>query len=774
MKHVGRSFQPAGARGPVSGRARYAGDIDLPRMLHMRLVRAPVAFGRIVRIDADAARGVPGVVAIWTADDAVLPPVPVRVMPSEAFEAYCQPVLAAGTVRYVGEPFAAVFAESAGAADDAAELVIADIDPYEPLLDATADATLLSGDLRATECATVRKGFGDVTRVFHNADRVVERRVSLARDGAMALEPRVALAAWDADREVLRLWGGGRAIHQTREAIATMMGLADEQVEVESARSGGSFGSRGELCAEDMLASHAARSLGRPVRWIEDRREQLTAAAQARGMEALARVALDDKGRFLALDVEFWIDQGAYLRAEGTMVADLVAAMLPGPYALDAYRAVGHVRMTNKPPAGSFRGAGRVEATFIRERLIDGVADAIGRDGCALRCANLAPAQQSEARSVETLKSAVAPEGVAHDDLLAQMTKRFSLDIVRRRAQDRRGQGELAGIGTAFFTEPSDLGPFDHVRIAADTRGNLEVVTAAAEFGQGTTTAIAQIVADIVGVDLDRIRVTTGRTDRLGQGGARILSSGLALAGTAAQYAAESLRDKIVHAAARMMAVPADRLSVRSGRIREADRHFGTALELGALVRACAPGTVFAGPDGTGLQAEGWCLSDGMTTSHGLAIAAVEIDEATGFIKVPRVFIACDVGNAINPDLITAQIEGAVLQGTAGALSAALPVGPSGDPLAQTLADYGMPTAAERPVVEVLLSEEAPTLQNPLGIKGVGAAGIVGIGAAIAAGIDQALGVSGFANSLPVRPAAVRLHLRQRADAERAAMRRTA
>ncbi len=773
MKHVGRSFQPAGAQGPVTGRARYAGDIDLPRMLHMRLVRSPVAFGRLTRIDASAALGVPGVVAIWTADDITLPPVPVRVLPSEAFEAYCQPVLASGTVRYVGEPVAAVFAETAGAADDAAELVIADIDPYEPQLDHTASAAILSGDLRASECATVRKGFGDVTAAFHNADRVVERRLTLARDGAMALEPRVSLAEWDGEREVLRLWAGGRAIHQTRETIATMMDLADEQVEIQSARSGGSFGSRGELSPEDMLASHAARALGRPVRWSEDRREQLAAAAQARGIDALARLAVDDKGRFLALDVEFWIDQGAYLRAEGAMVADLVAALLPGPYALTAYRAVGHVRMTNKPPAGTFRGAGRVEATFIRERLVDAAADLTGRDPSALRCANLLRSD-AEAPGVEALKSAIAPEGMPLDELLAQATKRFSLDIVRRRAQDRRGQGELAGFGAAFFTEPSDLGPFDHVRIAVDTRGNLEVVTAAADFGQGTTTAIAQIVADIVGVDLSRIRVTAGRTDRLGQGGARILSSGLALAGTAAQYAAEALRDKIVHAAARMMAVPADRLAIRSGRIREADRHFGSALELGALARACAPGTVFAGPEGTGLQAEGWCIADGMTSSHGLAMALVDIDAATGFVKIPRVFIAYDVGNAINPDLITAQIEGAVLQGTASAIATALPVGPSGDPLAQTLADYGMPTAAERPVVEVLLAEDAPTPQNPLGIKGVGSAGIVGIGAAIAAGVDQALGAPGFACSLPIRPAAIRAHIRERAEAEKAALKRTA
>lgn len=733
-------------------------DITFPHQLHTRIVRAQAAHAVLRGIDATAAYAVPGVVAILTADDVTdLPPITTRLTTAVSLEPCLQPVLANGTVRFFGEPVAAVFATTAGAADDAAELVTPDLSPLEPQLLGSPSGAGGAGTTSAVDAATIRKEFGDLDAAFRAAERIVEVELSWGRDGAMPIETRGLVARWDASRGTLEVWGAARAAHWNCDTLAAMLGLPRAAVLWHAPDVGGGFGVRGELGPEDVLVAHASRLLERPVRWIEDRREHMIAANQARGLHASARAALGANGRLLAIDVDYAVDQGAYVRTEGSMVADLIAAMLPGRYRMDAFRAVGHVRLTNRTPAGSFRGAGRAEAAFIRERLVDAVAAQTALDPVDLRRRNLLePAAMPCDRQMHALRGRIVHDAARDGDLLDATVRRLSLDVIRHRVEHRRSQGELIGIGTAFVVDVAAPAGFEHVRISVDRRGRLEVVTAAAEEGQGVTTLLAQIVADVVGVDIDAIRVTTGDTVRIPFSQGTFLSRSSVMAGTAAQHTAEALRDKILSAAQSLLGVAADRLTIQSGRVRPADRHVRSTIDLCDLVA----GSRFAGGNGFGLEAEGWVKTEAMTSPCGVHVAMAEVDRDTGLVRGPRVFVDIDVGTAINPAMVEVQIVGAVTQGLASTLWTGFTLDRHADPLVGSLSDYGMTTAGEAPAVEVLILDDAPCPSNPLGMKGAGEGGITGIAPAVAAAVDDALGVPGFVKALPISRAAILRHLR--------------
>lgn len=754
MRHLGRSLPRLEDPVLVTGRGRFAGDVIFPDQLHMRVVRSSVASGRLKGIDASAALAVPGVVAVWTAKDVSrIAPVGFRVAGAEALEPHLQPILAHATLRYVGEPVAAVFAESAGAADDAAELVTLDVELLEPVLVGGARGP------QPVETLAVRKSFGNLHAAFDRADRIVETTVSLARDGGVPLETRVTAARWDAGRDVLEVWGSAKSAVFNREALCELLGRPRAGVVWHATHVGGAFGTRGELGAEDVLVAHAALVLERPVRWVEDRRDHLAAAPQARGIDATVRAAVGGDGILHAIDATFSIDQGAYLRPESTMVADLVAALLPGPYRLSAYRVAGQLLLTNRTPAGTARGAGRAEATFVRERLMDAIAAETGIAPLELRRRNLVgPEDMPFHRGLTALGREVVFDTARFQALVDQAVRRFSLDVLRRRTEERRAAGELVGLGSAFFLDANAAGMAEHVTLSIDRMGVVEVVTGAAAFGQGIATAIAQVVADILGVEYGAVRVTTGQSDRVDRSDGTFLSRSTAAVGTAAGFAAETLRERVLTAAARILDMPQDRLTILSGRVREADRHFGPTLSLGDVARALEEGEL--GQGGRGLVAEGRFHSGAMSFPYGLAVALVEIDRLTGIVRVPKAFVAAEVGNAVNPAMVEGQIVGGAVHGLGSALYTALDVSDGGDPLRVSLADCGIPTAREAPAVEVLVVEDAPAEANPFGLRGAGEGTVGGMSAAVASALDDALGAPGFAASLPIRPADVLARLR--------------
>ena len=449
----------------LTGRGRFAADISFARQLHMRIVRSNFAHGRLRSIDADAALAMPGVHAVWTAAEvADVPPIDFRLTRIEGLEPYRQRLLAGGFVRYVGEPVAAVFADDPYLAEDAAELVVLDVEELPVILRADAEVGEFEPG-RSTEPAIVRKGYGDVDAAFRTAHAVVAAKLSIGRHSGVPLETRGAIARYDVASDMLELHGAAKVPHWNRDQLARMLGRPASSVNLYEGHVGGGFGIRGEIYPEDVLVCAAALRMQRPVKWIEDRREHLIAANHSREQLHHVRAAIDSEGRILALEDEIFYDQGAYMRTHAATVPDLAAAMLPGPYRIPAYRAHAHIRLTNKTPCGTYRAPGRFESTFVRERLLDAIADELGLDRVEVRRRNLiAKDEMPYARSLDTLGTEIILDSGDYAGLLDKALAAIKWPIMREKLAARRAAGELVGAGVALFVEKSGLGPSDLVK----------------------------------------------------------------------------------------------------------------------------------------------------------------------------------------------------------------------------------------------------------------------------------------------------------------------
>src|SRR5437868_2088017 len=547
MSLIGRSVKRLEDRPLLTGSGRFAADITVPDMLYMRIVRSPVAFGRLAGLRIAEALAHPGAVAVWTAEDvADIPPIGFRMTLVPGLEPYRQPILADGHVRFVGEPVAAVFAADPYTAEDIADLVAPEIEPSAPWLDPAASPREFAPG-RSTEAAVITKAYGDLDGAFAEANAVVTLELITGRHSGVPLETRGAIAVPETASGILRLYGAAKVPHYNRQALAAMLGLPLDRIHLHEGHVGGGFGIRGELYPEDVLTCAAAMRLGRPIKWIEDRYEHLVAANQSRGQVHRVRAAVDARGFILGLDDEFWFDQGAYIRTHGVTVPDLTAAMLPGPYVIPAYRSVGHVRLTNKTPCGTYRAPGRFEGSFVRERLLDAIADRLGLDAITVRRVNLIPKTAMPfSRDFATLGTELVYDTGDYAGLLDKFLGRIDWETLRSDVARRRQRGEMVGLGLGFFVEKSGLGPFDDVRIALDRDGTVEVLTGAASIGQGMETVLAQICADGLGIGLDRIRVVHGQTDRIARGMGAFASRVTVMTGSALTLAAEKLRGKLL------------------------------------------------------------------------------------------------------------------------------------------------------------------------------------------------------------------------------------
>src|SRR6476659_10187176 len=764
MDVIGRSVQRLEDRPLVMGRGEFAADVAFPHMLHLRLVRSAHAHGRLVSIEASAALALPGVAAVWTsADVAEIPPIDFRLTRIEGLAPYRQPILARDHVRYVGEPVAAVFATDPYVAEDAADLVVVEVEELPAALDAAAlPAEFAEG--RSTEAAVLEKSYGDLAAAFRNAHAVVELDLGVGRHSGVPLETRGAIARHDRSRDVLELYGAAKVPHWNRDAIARMLGRDPAAVHLYEGHVGGGFGVRGELYPEDVLVCLAALRFARPVKWIEDRREHFIAANHSRAQRHKVRAAADAEGRILAIDDEFFHDQGGYVRTHAATVPDLAAAMLPGPYRVPAYRAVGHIRLTNKTPGGTYRAPGRFESTFVRERLLDAIAAKVGIDCVEVRRRNLiSSAEMPVARPIETLGTHVTFGSAAYQGLLDKALAAVEWPALQAEVKRRRAAGEAVGIGLAMFVEKSGLGPFDGVRVTVDTSGAVEVVTGAASVGQGVETVIAQICADALGIDYRRVRVEHGRTDRIAFGMGAFASRVTVMTGEATRLAAVEVRAKAIDVAAELLQQPADALELIDGVVVRKAAAAGPSVTLGEVATALEPASKLRGARAPGLSAEGWFYSDHMNYPYGVHIAVARVDRETGGVTIERYMLAYDIGRAVNPMLVQGQLAGGFAQGIGGALLEEFLYDERGEPLSVNFADYLMPTAREVPAPEVLITEDAPSPLNPLGLKGAGEGGINAVGAAIAAAIDDAIGMPGAITRLPVTPQRLRAILK-RAD----------
>jgi aerobic carbon-monoxide dehydrogenase large subunit len=771
MGFIGRSVPRLEDPPLVSGRGAFAADISFAHQLHMRVVRSAHAHGRLAALDIKAARAARGVLAVWTAADvAAIPPIDFRLTRIAGLEAYRQPILATDRVRYVGEPVAVVFAENPYLAEDAADLVAVEVEELPALLAAEAPPGEFGGG-HSTEAACIGKEFGDVDAAFASAHSIVSLELAVGRHSGVPLETRGAVAR--EHRGILELHGAAKVLHWNRDTLARMLSRAPSSVHLHEGHVGGGFGVRGEIYPEDVLVCLAALRLSRPIKWIEDRREHLMAANHSRQQLFRVRAAVDAQGRLLAIDGEFFHDQGAYVRTHAATVPDLAAAMLPGPYRLGAYRMVGRIRLTNKTPGGTYRAPGRYESTFVRERLMDAIAARLKTDPIEIRRRNLiAKSEMPYTLGFEALGTDVTYDSGDYAGLLDKTLAAADWPALQQRLRRRRAGGEAVGAGLAMFVEKSGLGPFDGVRMTIDDDGAVEIVSGSASVGQGMETAIAQICADTLGVDYRAVRVVHGQTDRIAFGMGAFASRVTVLTGEATRRAATKLRARAIAAASLLLQSAPETLDVVDGKVVSGKSAHGPSISLGEVARALAPGrhAVLADASGKadpqsdtspGLSAEAWIEQSHMAYPYGVHIAVVRVDRDTGGVAVERYLVGYDIGRAVNPMLVEGQIAGGMAQGIGGALFEEFLYDAGGEPLCVNFADYLMPTAREIPPIEVLVTEDAPSPLNALGLKGAGEGGANPVGAVVAAAIDDALRIPGAVTRLPVSPQRLRAIVRR-------------
>ncbi len=762
-KVLGHSVQRLEDPPLITGRGQFAADINFPHQLHMRVVRSPHAHAEIRSIDTAKALALPGVYAVWTADDiAEIGPVDFRADRSaEALKPYRQPVLAKGRVRYVGDPVAAVFAADPYLAEDAAELVAVDYGELPVVV--TVDDPL--GEFSpgiGTEAAVMAHSYGDLDAAFATAHAVVELELFTGRHSGVPMETRGAIGRYDAAKDIVELHGAAKVLHRNKETLVRMLGRKPSGVHLHESHVGGGFGIRGEIYPEDILVLVAAQRFERPVKWIEDRMEHLMCANQGRQQHHWARMAVDAEGCILGIEDNFYHDQGAYIRTHGVVVPNLTMCLFTAVYRVPAYRAQGHVRLTNKTPCATYRAPGRYEASFVRERLMDAAAAKIGIDPIEFRRRNLitkAEIPYTIAFDQPEAKGAEIDSGDYH--LLLDKTLAYlGWDSLGPELEKRRADGELVGAGIGIFLEEGGLGPTDGAKISVDFEGDVEVITGGASLGQGFETSMAQICAEALGVDYQRIRVIHGHTDRIAYGIGAHAQRTTVMTGNAVHVTALKVREKALEMASGVLQTPAKDLVITDGVISQLGRATGPSITLGEIAALLAPASRNRGAHAPGLNAEEFFDTPETVFPYGIHFAVVRVDGETGHVKVERFIVAYDIGRAVNPMLVEGQLVGGCIQGLGGALYEEFAYDQRGQPLAVTFADYLMPTASEVPDVEVLITEDAPSPNNPLGIKSAGEGGINAVGAAIAGAIDDALGRPGAVTRIPVTPQRIKEILR--------------
>ncbi|MBP2321993.1 carbon-monoxide dehydrogenase large subunit/6-hydroxypseudooxynicotine dehydrogenase subunit gamma [Kibdelosporangium banguiense] len=724
----------------LRGLGRFGDDQDRPGQLWMRVVRSPVAHGRIVSISAP-----PGVITAADLPSDLRIPVRLKVQDIDLDE-FLQPVLASQTVRYVGEPVAVVLADDPYEAEDIAEQVEIEFDEL-PVAVETGDGQL---------AAEFELGYGDVEQAFQNADHVVEIEFDVGRHSAVPLEPRALLADVDPATGALQIFGMTKVPVFNRDVLSRMLGIDENLIHVHAMDAGGGFGVRGEFYPEDFLVPWLARKLCKPVKWVEDRAEHLVAVNHSRQQRHVAAAAFDKTGTLLALRDEVLHDNGAYARTHGIIVPELTVAMFPGPYRVPVFNGRIRVMLTNKTPCGTYRAPGRFEGTAVREQLLDVAADRLGIDRVELRRKNLlAAGELPHTREMSTLGTDVVLDSGDYIGLLDKAMVEadrlgYFAEVEKLRA------GRQAGLGVAMFLEKSGLGPQETADVMISPSGDVRVHSGGTSLGQGIETALAQVTADALGVDPAVITVINGDTNLQPFGGGSWASRSTVVGGSAVHRAALAVRQRAVEIASRMLEVAEEDLEVRNGAIGVKGAP-GSSVTFADVAKACRPGSPHLLPDEpAGLTERRRFEVEHMTYPYGVHIVLVDVDAATGQVKVLRYLVAYEVGRAINPTMVEGQLLGGVAQGVGGALLEEFRYDDAGQPQAVTFMDYLMPTAAELPPIDILVAQDAPAPGNPLGVKGAGEGGLTAAGAAIAGAIRDALGLTGSVGCLPMTAERVR------------------
>jgi carbon-monoxide dehydrogenase large subunit len=743
----------------LRGEGRYADDVDLPGQACARVVRSPHAHGRLRGIDVAAAMAVPGVLAVYTAADfaragygAIVCKLPLKNVDGSPLFAPPRPIFATDRVRYVGEPIAMVVAENAHAAQDAAELVELDVEPLPAVVD--PEAAL------AADAPGVHEGHGNVcldwrfgdheaaARAFADAAHVARVRVVSNRVVVAAMEPRAALGAYEPEQDRFTLHVGCQGVFGLRRALAEdLLRIAPARLRVLADDIGGSFGMKAAAYPEYVGILHAARALGRPVKWCDERAGSFLSDQQGRGTIADGELALDAEGNFLAVRVRVLADMGAYLTAFGpAMPAVNMQKNLPSLYRTPMVAISTRCVFTNTVPIGPYRGAGRPEANYVMERLVDAAARLTGRDPAALRRQNLIPRAAMPYR---------APSGLDYDSgdfgaVLDAGLKKSQWDAFPARRQAAAARGKLRGRGLACYLEVTAPPNPEMGGIRFEPNGRVTMITGTLDYGQGHASAFAQVLVERLGLPFERIDLVQGDSDALlaggGTGGSRsIMASGKALV----EAAAEVIEKGRMLAGHFLEAAPAD-IAFEAGafRIAGTDRSI-TLLDLAARVRGV---TDLPRDLPTSLDAALVAESPPSAFPNGCHVAEVEVDPETGQVRLERYTAVDDFGTLVNPMLAEGQVHGGVAQGIGQALLEHAVYDAAGQLLAGTFMDYALPRADVVPAIEVGF-HPVPAASNPLGVKGCGEAGVTGALPAVMNAVLDALATHGVRHlDMPATP----------------------
>jgi len=731
----------------LRGHGLFVDDLRLPGMVHAAVLRSPHAHARIERIDVRRARAAPGVLDVLTHADlgALGAPLP-KLIPHPALTHHkTQQALASSVVRHVGEPVAFVVAESRYAAEDAAEVI--DV-TYAPLpaavaLEAAAapGAPLVHEDMASNICARYTQRVGDVARALAQAPHRFRERLVLDRGTAASMETRGVVASWNPRTAHLEIWDSTQAPIPIRNGLAAMFHLPQGNVRVVAPDVGGGFGPKVMMFyPEEILVPLASQRLGRPVKWIEDRRENFVATNQEREQIHDAEIAVDPSGRILAVRTVFLYDAGAYC-PYGLIVPIVASTTLPGPYRIPHYHGEFTAVFTNKTTVSPYRGAGRPHGVFVMERLLDRAARELGVDRAEIRRRNLIQPDEFpyEVGLVYQDNAPVRYDSGNYPQCLRRAVDAIGYPGWAARQAAQRAAGRYVGLGIACYVEGTGIGPYEGCRVTVEPSGKVFVATGVGTQGQGHMTALAQLVADALGVAPGDVIVRTGDTAEFGWGTGTFASRAAVVAGTAAALAARAVGEKTRVVAAMLLEARPDEIELDAGTafVRGVPAR---AIPLGEVARAANP-LRFVMPaewEGPGLEATRYFAPPQAAFSNGVHSCIVEVDPETGALAILRYVVVHDCGRVLNPAILEGQVHGGVAQGLGGAFWEKLEFDAQGQPLATTFMDYLLPTAAELPPFEIV-HEETPSPLNPLGVKGAGEAGVIPVAAVIAQAVEDAL-----------------------------------
>jgi len=756
---VGKRFKRKEDPRLVRGISHYTDDIKLPRLVHCVFVRSPHAHARIVSLNTEAARSQPGVLAVITsADIEGLGMIPCAMqMPDLKIPAH--PALAKGRVRYVGEPVAAVVAEDAYIARDAAEMVAVDYEPLPVVLDMEKalqnDSALIYQEFGTNKAFTHAMKSGDIAAAYKQADRVVKVRLINQRVAPTAMEPRSVVAEYLPGENRLTIWASTQIPHLLRTQVAIMVGLPEPAVRVIAPEVGGGFGSKLNVYAEDGVVPWLSMKLGRPVKWTETRRESLMVTIHGRDTINYLELPVKKDGTVLGLRAKVLADMGAYHQLLTPLIPQLTALMLPGCYKIPAFDCEIVGVFTNKMSTDAYRGAGRPEAAYDIERLMD----------CAARELNLDPAKFRSKNFPQPREFPfTTAAGLLYDSANYQQSLKRALQLAgydKLRARQKVGwkQGKYYGVGVSTYVEICAIGPsaatpaggWESATVRIEPTGKVTVLTGASPHGQGQETTFAQLVADQLGINPDDITIIHGDTLAVPYGIGTFGSRGTAVGGTAVYYAVEKLKIKIAALAAHLLgAKPAD-IVIAHGRVG-VKGNAKKSMSWGEIILAAYTARSIPAGFEPGMEATHFFEPSNFTFPFGTHICAVEVDPETGEIKIEKYVAVDDCGNVINPMLVDGQVQGGIAQGLSQALYEEMVYNEDGQPITGSLMDYAVPKAAHIP--EFILDRTVtPTPVNPMGVKGVGEAGTIASTPCMVNAVCDALAPLGITNiDMPLKP----------------------